>query len=59
MIILRFRRLFFVCILLFVFGCNETKTYTFDFQNPDLDIEFRVNDLLSQMTLEEKVSQMR
>jgi beta-glucosidase len=51
--------LFFVCILLFVFGCDKTKTYTYDFQNPDLDIEFRVNDLLSQMTLEEKVSQMR
>ncbi len=34
------------------------KHYAYTFQNPDLPIETRVNDLVSRLTLEEKVGQM-
>jgi len=34
------------------------KKYDYDFQNPSLSIEKRVSDLVSKLTLEEKVSQM-
>jgi len=34
------------------------KHYTYDFQNPELSVETRVNDLVSRLTLEEKVGQM-
>ncbi|WP_299289424.1 glycoside hydrolase family 3 C-terminal domain-containing protein [uncultured Mucilaginibacter sp.] len=34
------------------------KHFQYPFQNPDLPIETRVNDLVSQLTLEEKVYQM-
>ncbi|MCB9284377.1 MAG: glycoside hydrolase family 3 C-terminal domain-containing protein [Lewinellaceae bacterium] len=37
----------------------ETTTFQYPFQNPALSIEDRVEDLISQMTLEEKISQMR
>src|SRR5687767_1624973 len=36
----------------------EAEQYSFPFQNPALPMEARVNDLVSRMTLEEKVSQM-
>jgi len=36
----------------------KDKTYQYDFQNPSLSIDKRVNDLVSRLTLEEKVSQM-
>jgi beta-glucosidase len=35
-------------------SCRKTEPY----KNPDLPIEDRVNDLISRMTLEEKISQM-
>ena len=38
---------------------KEDKKYDFNFQNPSLTVEERVQDLISQMTLQEKVSQMR
>lgn len=38
---------------------KEEVTYTYDFQNPDLQTEERVKNLVDQMTLREKVSQMR
>ena len=44
-------------ILMINNGCEGKKEYKF--QNPELSIEERVNDLVSQMTLKEKVSQMR
>jgi beta-glucosidase len=34
------------------------KQYAYNFQNPDLPVETRVNDLVSRLTLEEKVAQM-
>lgn len=47
--------------LLFFLMCGivsaQTK-YVFPFQNPSLPIEERVNDLVSRLTLEEKISQM-
>src|SRR6266404_7878384 len=36
----------------------QIKKYEYDFQNPSLPIEKRVNDLVSRLTLDEKVSQM-
>ncbi|HEY4613590.1 MAG TPA: glycoside hydrolase family 3 N-terminal domain-containing protein, partial [Bacteroidota bacterium] len=35
-----------------------TAQHAFPFQNPDLPLEQRVNDLVSRMTLQEKVGQM-
>ncbi len=37
---------------------QTTKMYEHHFQNPSLSFEARVNDLVSQLTLEEKVAQM-
>lgn len=44
-------------MLLFLTGCGA-KTYDYPFQDPDLPVQDRVEDLVSRMTLEEKVSQM-
>ena len=38
---------------------QQAGTQSFRFMNTALPIEQRVNDLISRMTLEEKVSQMR
>jgi beta-glucosidase len=50
------------CILafsmLYSFTPNKSKYYTHPFQNPALNTDVRVRDLISKMTLEEKVSQM-
>ncbi len=50
-----------IMLLLIVlnYGCEVKKEYEYKFQNPELSTEERVNDLVSQMTLKEKVSQMR
>lgn len=41
-------------------SCNDpVKEYDFGFQNPELSQEERVSNLISLMTLEEKVSQMK
>lgn len=45
--------------VLIAFSCTEKESYKFKFQNPNLNTEERVTDLVAQMTLEEKVSQMR
>ncbi len=42
--------------LLALAGCQ--RKYEYPFQNPDLSIEERAADLVSRLTLEEKVSQM-
>src|SRR5690349_7638378 len=39
-------------------GHAQGNTYKFAFQNPDLTFDQRVNDLVSRLTLEEKVAQM-
>ena len=46
-------------LLLAVLFCTfQMAGQSFPFQNPDLPIDQRVNDLVGRMTLEEKVSQM-
>lgn len=40
-------------------SCMAKKEYEYKFQNPELETKVRVNDLINQMTLSEKVSQMR
>ena len=44
--------------IFFVLSLISQKKYSYDFQNPSLPIEKRVNDLVSRLTLDEKVSQM-
>jgi len=39
---------------IWLFGCTESPPY----MNPDLDVETRVQDLVSRMTAEEKITQM-
>jgi beta-glucosidase len=50
------KKIFFaICLFSFV-ACKTT--YKYPFQNPDLNIEERANDLVSRLTLEEKINQM-
>ncbi len=44
----------FLFVLLLTSGCNEQPAY----KNTDLSVDRRVDDLVSRMTLEEKISQM-
>lgn len=46
--------LFLICF----YSHSQDKKYDFEFQNPSLSFEQRVDDLVSRLTLEEKVSQM-
>ncbi len=39
-------------------SCNVSNNYKYSFMDPALETEARVDDLLSRMTLEEKVGQM-
>lgn len=46
-------------LCLFVASCKKSKqTYEFPFQDPSLTVEERAKDLVSRLTLEEKVAQM-
>ena len=45
-------------VIFFISSLVAQKKYEYDFQNPSLQLEKRVNDLISRLTLEEKVSQM-
>ena len=45
-----------MCIV--TIGFSQSQDYKFPFQNPNLTFEQRVDDLVSRMTLEEKVAQM-
>lgn len=50
------RYLLFVLITALVFPRNASaQTHTYPFQNPDLPIEVRVDNILSLMTLDEKI----
>ncbi|MEM9917323.1 MAG: glycoside hydrolase family 3 C-terminal domain-containing protein [Bacteroidota bacterium] len=44
--------------LLLLVNSGLAQSYKFPYQNPDLSIEKRVDDLISRMTLEEKVNQL-
>jgi len=45
-------------LLLPALWCVQLMAQSYPFQNPDLPIDQRVNDLVSRLTLEEKVNQM-
>ena len=47
-------------IILFILSlsCSQRKTYQYPFQDPTLSVEKRVDNLVSLLTLDEKVSQM-
>jgi len=51
---------FFWLLTLFIFGFQfaESQTITYPFQNPSLSIEARAADLVSRLTLDEKITQM-
>ena len=48
----RFFLFFLIC------ACTKLVAQSYPFRNPDLPVEQRVNDLVSRLTLEEKVAQM-
>jgi len=50
------KKIFFAAAICYSTFCTAQTTYPF--QNASLDFETRVNDLVSRMTLEEKVGQM-
>lgn len=51
------RKLSLICSL-FLFSVGLAGQTVYKFQNPDLPVEERVNDLVGHLTLEEKISQM-
>lgn len=46
-----------ICITTFI-GCKQSSTYKFPFLDPSLPIEKRVDDMVSRMTLDQKISQL-
>jgi beta-glucosidase len=62
MTIFRFNRLIrlaiVVTVILILESCNGGSRNRYPFMDPSLTVDERVNDLVSRMTLEEKVSQM-
>jgi len=54
------KRVLFVFVQIFCFGLilSGQQTWEFPYQNPDLSVEERVDDLVSRMTADEKISQM-
>jgi len=57
---LKYNYLASICFILFISVQMVTaQTIIFPFQNPDLPIEERVDDLINRLTLEEKIAQMQ
>ena len=57
------KRLLYLCLsvvscLFFLNGCKSNQ-FRYPFLNPELSVEERVNDLISRMTLEEKIAQLQ
>jgi beta-glucosidase len=52
---MKLKNLCLICLALLLFSCRESH---YPYQNTNLDFETRASDLVSRMTLEEKVSQM-
>lgn len=57
--ILRFITVALFCLLLLFNGNLLAQEAEFPFQNPDLDADVRVEDILKRLTLSEKVAQMQ
>ncbi|MDR3261938.1 MAG: glycoside hydrolase family 3 C-terminal domain-containing protein [Tannerella sp.] len=51
-------KIVYAFLLFFLLSVLRITAQTYPFQNPDLPVEQRVNDLVGRMTPEEKVSQM-
>ncbi|GAA6765595.1 glycoside hydrolase family 3 C-terminal domain-containing protein [Flavobacterium sp. CGRL1] len=52
------KTIYYLLFLICFYSYSQDKKYDFQFQNPSLSFEQRVDDLVSRLTLEEKVSQM-
>ena len=53
------KNLYLFLIILIIAGCKQKhENYKFHFQNPELSTEVRIDDLISNLTLEEKASLM-
>jgi len=53
------KNLFPFLVLIFFLGCQPSlKTYDYPYQNPELTLNERVDDLVSRLTIEEKASLM-
>ena len=48
----------FFSLVLLLASCGPKQTYEYPFQNPDLNIEERIDNLMSLLTVEEKVGLM-
>ena len=53
------KNIYLFLFILLIAGCKQKKeSYEFQFQNPELSTEVRIDDLISHLTLEEKASLM-
>jgi beta-glucosidase len=53
------KQVFFLVLPIFLLFCFCTKKEEFTYKNPDLPVQERIDDLISRMTLEEKVAQLQ
>ena len=53
------KRVYFFCLLSVLSLMSQAQTTVYPFRNPDLPLEVRVKDLLSRLTLKEKVQLMK
>jgi beta-glucosidase len=51
-------KLIFVCIFVVALNLKSWSQYQYPFQNPDLSIDERVDDLVSRITVQEKIDQL-
>jgi beta-glucosidase len=56
--LIRKRAFALLVFVLFTTALSAQGSYEFPYQNPDLTVETRVNDLVGRMTIEEKIGQM-
>jgi beta-glucosidase len=52
------QRLTIITLLMLTFSCSQKKSYEYPFQNPELSLEERAENIVSLLTIEEKVQQM-
>ncbi|MES2240031.1 MAG: glycoside hydrolase family 3 C-terminal domain-containing protein [Bacteroidota bacterium] len=52
------RKIYYLVLLMNLLALNAFAQQNFSFKNPNLPIEQRVDDLVSRMTLDEKISQL-